>query len=165
MRNQLGIRMRNLWSSGMPKSWSPRMREEYGTRMRVQITTGNGPEVSNWRPSPSRIKLWHFQFENILMAEDPRTDTLKGLFRHIYIKKGQIQCFNFSFFGWGLRVTYNSDIFEKLRSPPWGFKFLSNSTPTCKPNSTSVGLSRSWLCFPTEGRRKKKNKEGRITHT
>ena len=34
---------------------------------------------------------------------------------------------------------------------------LSNSTPTCKPNSTSVGLSRSWLCFPKEGRR--------ITHT
>ena len=27
----------------------------------------------------------------------------------------------FFFFGWGLRVIYNSDIFEKL-SPPWGFK-------------------------------------------
>ena len=27
---------------------------------------------------------------------------------------------------------------------------LSNSTPTSKPNSTSVGLSRSWLCFPKE---------------
>ena len=25
------------------------MREEYGTRMRVPITTGNGPEDSNWR--------------------------------------------------------------------------------------------------------------------
>ena len=24
---------------------------------------------------------------------------------------------------------------------------LSNSTPICKPNSTSVGWSRSWLCF------------------
>ena len=33
---------------------------------------------------------------------------------------------------------------------------LSNSTPTCKPNSTSVGLSWSWLCFPMEeGRRNK----------
>ena len=27
-------------------------------------------------------------------------------------------------------------------------KFLSNSTLTCRPNSTLVGLSRSWLCFP-----------------
>ena len=26
------------------------------------------------------------------MAEDPRTDILKGLFRHIYIEKGQIKC-------------------------------------------------------------------------
>ena len=45
---------------------------------------------------------------------------LQGLFRHIHIKKGQIKCFNFSFLGWGLKVTYNSDIFEKLR-PPHGF--------------------------------------------
>ena len=41
---------------------------------------------------------------------------------------------------------------------------LSNSTPTCKQNSTSVGWRRSWLCFPTgrkkkEGRRRKE--EGR----
>ena len=42
---------------------------------------------------------------------------LKGLFRLIYIEKGQIKCFNFSFLGWGLRVTYNWDIFEKLRPP------------------------------------------------
>ena len=55
------------------------------------------------------------------MAEDPRTNILKGLFRHIYIEKGQIKCFNFSFLGWGLRVTYNSDFFEKLR-PPMGFQ-------------------------------------------
>ena len=48
----------------------------------------------------------------------------------------------------------NFNTFKKMK------KFLSYSTPTCKPNSTSVGLSRSWLCFPTEeGRRKKK--EGR----
>ena len=26
--------------------------------------------------------------------------------------------------------------------------FLSNSTPTCRPNSTLVGWSRIWLCFP-----------------
>ena len=36
------------------------------------------------------------------------------------------------------------------------FLFLSNFTPICKPNSTLVGWSRSWLCFPTGGRRKKK---------
>ena len=44
---------------------------------------------------------------------------LKGLFRHIYIEKGQMKCFNFSFLGWGLRVSYNSDIFE---TPPSVFK-------------------------------------------
>ena len=53
---------------------------------------------------------------------DPRTNILKGLFRHIYIEKGQIKCFIISFLGWGLKVTYNSDIFEKLRPPPWVFK-------------------------------------------
>ena len=53
------------------------------------------------------------------MAEDPRTNILKGLFRHIYIEKGQIKCFNISLLGWGLKVTYNSDIFEKL-IPPTG---------------------------------------------
>ena len=47
----------------------------------------------------------------------PWTNILKGLFRHIYIEKGQIKCFNFSFLRWGLRVTYNSDIFKKLRPP------------------------------------------------
>ena len=51
----------------------------------------------------------------------PRTNILKGLLRHIYIEKGQIKCFNFSFLGWGLKVTYNLDIFEKLR-PPHGYK-------------------------------------------
>ena len=54
------------------------------------------------------------------MTEDPRTNILKGLFRHIYIKKGQIKCFDFSFLGWGLKLTYILDIFEKLR-PPHGF--------------------------------------------
>ena len=39
-----------------------------------------------------------------------------------------------------------------------GCIILSNSTPTCKPNSTSVGLSRSWLCFPTE---EEEQEEGR----
>ena len=53
----------------------------------------------------------------------PQTNILKGLLRHIYIEKGQIRRFNLSFLGWGLKVTYYSDIFEKLRpSPPWVFK-------------------------------------------
>ena len=39
-----------------------------------------------------------------------------------HIEKGQIKSFNFSFLGWGLKVTYNSDFFEKLRPPPWVFK-------------------------------------------
>ena len=48
-----------------------------------------------------------------------------------------------------------SKLYEKI------ILFLSNSTPTCKPNSTSVGWRRSWLCFPTEEEGRKK--EG--THT
>ena len=56
------------------------------------------------------------------MAEDPRTNILKGLLRHIYIEKGQMKCFIFSLLGWGLKVTYNLDFFEKLRPPPWVFK-------------------------------------------
>ena len=63
-----------------------------------------------------------FEFENKLMAEDPRTNILKRLFRHIYVKKGQIKCFNFSSLGWGLKVTRNSDSFEKLRPPLMGFQ-------------------------------------------
>ena len=69
-------------------------------------------------PSPLGSISDIFEFENILlMAEDPQTNILKGLFRHIYIKEGQIKCFILSFLGWGLKVTYNSDIFEKLRPP------------------------------------------------
>ena len=56
------------------------------------------------------------------MAEDPRANILKGLLRHIYIEKGQIKCFIFSFLGWGLKVTYNLDFFEKFRPPPIGFQ-------------------------------------------
>ena len=52
----------------------------------------------------------------------PRTNILKGLLRHIYIEKGQIKCFIFSFFGLGLKVTYNLDFFEKFRPPPSVFK-------------------------------------------
>ena len=52
----------------------------------------------------------------------PRTNILKGLLRHIYIEKGQIKCFIFSFFGLGLKVTYNLDFFEKFRPPPIGFQ-------------------------------------------
>ena len=58
-------------------------------------------------PPPLRSILDIFEIENILMAEDPRANIIQGLLRHIYIEKGQIKCFNFSFLGWGLRVTYN----------------------------------------------------------
>ena len=72
--------------------------------------------------TPPLGSIWDiFEFENILMAEEPpRINILKGLFRHIYIEKGQIKCCFFSFLGWGLKVTYNLDIFEKLRPPPHG---------------------------------------------
>ena len=72
------------------------------------------------QPHAPVVRLIIFEFENILMSEEPRTNILKGLFRHIYIEMGQIKCFNFSFLRWGMRVTYNSDIFEKSR-PPSGF--------------------------------------------
>ena len=38
------------------------------------------------------------EFENILMAEDPPPSP-ERLFRNIYIEKGHIRCFNFSFYG------------------------------------------------------------------
>ena len=40
------------------------------------------------------------ELEKKLMVNDPspRTDILKGLFRYIYIEKGQIKCFSFSFY-------------------------------------------------------------------
>ena len=47
---------------------------------------------------PSRIKLRHFWiWEHIDGGRPPGriTDILKGLFRHIYIEKGQIKCINF----------------------------------------------------------------------
>ena len=62
-----------------------------------------------------------FEFENILMTEDPRGPSSEKGHWHIYIKKGQMKCFNLIFLGWGLKVTYNSNIFKKLRPPP-GFK-------------------------------------------
>ena len=31
--------------------------------------------------------------------------------------KYKMKCFTFSFFGWGPKVTYDLDIFEKLRPP------------------------------------------------
>ena len=58
-------------------------------------------------PNPLGSDSDIFEFENILMAEDPSDNILKGLFRHIYIEEEQIKCFNFSFLGWGLRITYN----------------------------------------------------------
>ena len=58
-------------------------------------------------------------------AKDVDTETpsrLSLISGHIYIEKGQINCFHFSFLGWGQKVTYNSDIFEKLGPPPMGFQ-------------------------------------------
>ena len=66
---------------------------------------------------PSWIK-----FRHIDGGRPPRTDILKELFWYIFIEKGQIKCFSLSFLGWGLIVTFNSDIFEKLRPPPMGFQ-------------------------------------------
>ena len=34
----------------------------------------------------------------------------------------------------------------------FSFHLFSNSTPTCRPNSTAVGWRRSWSCFLKEGR-------------
>ena len=45
------------------------------------------------------------------------------------MEKGPIKTISFSFLGWGLRVTYNSDIFEKLRSP-MGFQMSEFEFPT-----------------------------------
>ena len=61
---------------------------------------------------------------------------LKPSLRHIYIEKGQIKCFNFSFLGWGLKVTYNLDIFEKLR-PPHGVWYVRFS---CLVHNLTVSL-------------------------
>ena len=74
--------------------------------------------------TPYLINFRHFLiWEHIDCGGTPRINILKVFFRHIYIAKGQIKCFNFfSFLGWGLRVTYNWDIFEKLRPPPSFFK-------------------------------------------
>ena len=40
-----------------------------------------------------------------------------------------------------------------------------SGTPTCKPNSTSVGWSRSCLCFPLEEGRKEEGRKEGITLT
>ena len=86
-------------------------------------------------------------------------------------------CFSFDWNDWE-RVDTNGQNRKKIKfkvlwkshiynSQPWlnhnivstsaAICLLSNST--CKTNSTSVGLSRSWLCFPTgrkEGRRRRR---------
>ena len=72
-----------------------------------------------WPPLSDQFQTF-LNLRTYWWRKTPRTNILKELFRHIYIEKGQIKCFNFSFLGWGLKVTYNSDIFEKLR-PPHGF--------------------------------------------
>ena len=52
------------------------------------------------------------------MAEDPHGLTsYKGYLGIFTLKRGKLSAFNFSVLGWELRVTYNSDIFEKLRPP------------------------------------------------
>ena len=50
------------------------------------------------------------------------------------------------------------NVFGKYLEGVWN-RNLSNSAPTCKPNSTSDGLSRSWLCVPTEEEGRKKEEE------
>ena len=74
-----------------------------------------------WSPLSDQFQTF-LNLRTYWWRKTPWTNILKGLFRHIYIEKGQIKCFNISFLGWGLKVTYNSDIFEKLRPPPWIFK-------------------------------------------
>ena len=53
------------------------------------------------------------------MAEEPPGFTSQK--SYLGIEKVQIKCFNFSILGWGLRVTYNSEIFQKFSPPPMGF--------------------------------------------
>ena len=74
-----------------------------------------------------KINSCEFQtFEYIDGGRRPRTDILKGLFRHIYIENGQIKCFHFYSSGWGLRVIYNLDIFKNLDPPIVNQRLLSN---------------------------------------
>ena len=56
----------------------------------------------------------------------------------MYIEKGQIKCFIFSFLGWGLKVTYNLDIFEKFR-PPHGVS-MSELKVTHRPHPKKAKL-------------------------
>ena len=48
----------------------------------------------------------NFEFEIIL--------TVEALFRHIYMKNGQIKCFSLSFFWGALKVIYNHTFFWKI---------------------------------------------------
>ena len=67
---------------------------------------------------PYRINLRHFWiWEHIDGGRTTRINISKGLFRHIYIEKGQIKCFNFSFLGWGLII----ETFLKIWDPPHRF--------------------------------------------
>ena len=66
---------------------------------------------------------------------------------HIYIEKGQIKCYNFSFLGRGLRVTYNSDIFEKLRPPPMGFENFQIDIGTLFPHTVVGNFSKTLMFF------------------
>ena len=60
----------------------------------------------------------------------PPDKHLKRLLRHIYIEKGQIKCFIFSFLGWGLKVTYNT-----------GEKKKKNAVWNISPDSTLLGVT------------------------
>ena len=65
--------------------------------------------------TPPIGSIWDiFEFENILMAEEPPGLTSqKGYLGIFTLKRGKLSVFLF-FLGWGLRVTYNSDFFEKF---------------------------------------------------
>ena len=67
-----------------------------------------------------------FQFESILMAEDPLGQTsFKGYLGIFKFQKGYIKGFIFPFLGWGLRVMCNSLIFEKILKLNLGFFFFN----------------------------------------
>ena len=63
-----------------------------------------------------------FEIENLLT---PSTDILKGGYWGILHWKWAKYVISFTFLGWGLRVVYNSDSFEKSRPHPGFKKFLN----------------------------------------
>ena len=72
---------------------------------------------------PSWINFRHFWiWEHIDEGRPPRLTSWKGYWGIFTMKRVKLSASIFPFLGWGLKVTYNSDFFEKLRPPPWVFK-------------------------------------------